>query len=168
VLRKQELAEQARRNAQQIAQYLQLLNTQDRQESGSDARAEDVRRALRQLRGQRAEVQAQLENGEHIAALDAKGITSYVAVNRAVNNQGDGTLHARRIVRGHDGRSRTGSGCSVRMIASAVLPSAPCAFRSRPLLASVASVGGWALASRAICAEGQSANDRPSPAGRAA
>lgn len=34
-------------------------------------------------------------NGEHIAALDAKGITSFVAPSRAVNNQGDGTLYDR-------------------------------------------------------------------------
>jgi transposase len=34
-------------------------------------------------------------NGEQLAALDAKGTTSYVAVNRSVNNQGDGSLYAR-------------------------------------------------------------------------
>jgi hypothetical protein len=34
-------------------------------------------------------------NGEHIAQLDDKGITSYVAVTRALNNQGDGTLYDR-------------------------------------------------------------------------
>lgn len=34
-------------------------------------------------------------NGEHIAALDAQGITSYVAPNRAVNNKGDGSLYER-------------------------------------------------------------------------
>lgn len=34
-------------------------------------------------------------NGEHLAQLDAKGITSYVAVARAVNSQGDGTLYDR-------------------------------------------------------------------------
>jgi hypothetical protein len=34
-------------------------------------------------------------NGEHIAQLDGKGIISYVAVSRAVNNQGDGTLYDR-------------------------------------------------------------------------
>jgi transposase len=32
-------------------------------------------------------------NGEHIAALDAQGITSYVADNRAVNNKGGGNLY---------------------------------------------------------------------------
>ena len=32
-------------------------------------------------------------NGQQIAALQAQGITSYVAVNRSVNNQGDGSLY---------------------------------------------------------------------------
>jgi hypothetical protein len=32
-------------------------------------------------------------NGQQIAALHARGITSYVAVNRSVNNQGDGSLY---------------------------------------------------------------------------
>ena len=35
-------------------------------------------------------------NGEQIAALHAQGITSYVADNRAVNNQADGNLYERR------------------------------------------------------------------------
>ncbi len=34
-------------------------------------------------------------NGEHIAALDAQGITSYVAGNRSVNHQGDASLYQR-------------------------------------------------------------------------
>ena len=34
-------------------------------------------------------------NGEQIAALQAQGITSYVAPNRAVNNKGDGSLYER-------------------------------------------------------------------------
>ena len=34
-------------------------------------------------------------NGAQIAALDARGIVSYVAPNRAINNQGDGTLYNR-------------------------------------------------------------------------
>ncbi len=38
-------------------------------------------------------------NGGHIAALDAQGIVSYVAPNRAVNNQGDGTLYDRSAFR---------------------------------------------------------------------
>lgn len=174
---KQQLGQQAARNAQQIEQYLKALDAQDRQEGESDARAQDVRRALEKLQGQQAQVQAQLKrleqsrghtavdgesdaqvmlqaghrapgynlqtavesqshlivahevtneandqrqlqpmaqaasralqqpvtavadagyaNGEHIAALDAKGITSYVAVHRAVNSQGGGTLYER-------------------------------------------------------------------------
>ena len=46
VLRKQDLAEQARRNAEQIQQYLKVLDAQDCQEAGDAARASDVRRAL--------------------------------------------------------------------------------------------------------------------------
>lgn len=34
-------------------------------------------------------------NGEHLAALQAQGISSYVAVHRSVNSQGDGTLYQR-------------------------------------------------------------------------
>ncbi|WP_225616758.1 IS1182 family transposase [Variovorax sp. 38R] len=34
-------------------------------------------------------------NGEHIAALDAQGITSYVAGERSVNHQGGGSLYQR-------------------------------------------------------------------------
>jgi hypothetical protein len=179
VVRKQELTQQATRNAQQIEQYLQLLDTQDRQEAGSAPRAQDVRRALDQLQRQQAQVDAQVQqlaqrsgstlvaaeleaqvmghalnfapgynlqtavesqshlivahevtneandlrqlqpmaeaasqalaqpatvvadagyaNGEHIAQLDAKGITSYVAVCRAVNNQGGGTLYDKTV-----------------------------------------------------------------------
>lgn len=177
VLNKQQLAEQAERQAQQIEQYLKALDSQDRQDSGGEANAKDVRRALEQLQGQQAQVQAQLErlrqsrgttavdgesdaqvmllaghrapgynlqtavesqshlivahevtreandqrqlqpmaeaassalcqpviavadagyaNGEHIAKLNDKGITSFVAVKRAVNNQGGGTLYDR-------------------------------------------------------------------------
>lgn len=36
-------------------------------------------------------------NGEQIARLDEQGIVSYVAVNRSVNNQGDGTLYDRSV-----------------------------------------------------------------------
>lgn len=36
-------------------------------------------------------------NGEQIAQLQAQGITSYVAVNRAVNNQADGDLYDRSV-----------------------------------------------------------------------
>ena len=34
-------------------------------------------------------------NGQQLAALDSQGIQCYVAVNRAVNNQGDGSLYER-------------------------------------------------------------------------
>lgn len=177
VVHKKDLAEQAQRNARQIEQYLQRLDTEDQQDGATWARTQDVRRALEQLQGQQAQVKAQLErlqqsrghtavqgepdaqvmghathfapgynlqtavesqshlivahevtneandqrqlqpmaeaasralqqpvtavadagyaNGEHIAALDAKGITSYVAVHRAVNSQGGGTLYDR-------------------------------------------------------------------------
>jgi transposase len=61
VVRKQELTQQATRNAQQIEQYLQLLDTQDRQEAGSAPRAQDVRRALDQLQRQQAQVDAQVQ-----------------------------------------------------------------------------------------------------------
>ncbi len=177
VMGKQELGEQARRNAQQIEQYLQALDAQDRQDSSGDARAQDVRRALQRLQGQQAQVQENLErleqgrghtavrgepqaqvmvqagnrvpaynlqtavesqshmivaheitneandqrqlqpmaqaasralgepvtavadagyaNGEQIANLGDEGITTFVAVKRAVNNQGGGTLYER-------------------------------------------------------------------------
>lgn len=176
VLRKPDLAEQARRNAQQIQQYLKVLDAQDCQEAGDAVRASDVRRALQQLEIQRAEVHEQLQaldqgrstvvsgepearvmghalnfapgynlqtavesqshlivahevcneandtrklqpmaeaasgalgepviavadagyaNGEHLGALDAKGITCYVASNRSGNHHGGGTLYER-------------------------------------------------------------------------
>lgn len=177
VLSKQELGEQGRHNAQQIEQYLQILDAQDRQDSSGDARAQDVRRALQRLQGQQAQVQANLErlqqgrgqtavrgepqaqvmvqagnrvpaynlqtavesqshlivaheitneandlrqlqpmaqaashalgqpvtavadagyaNGEQIAKLGEEGITTFVAVNRSVNNQAGGTLYER-------------------------------------------------------------------------
>lgn len=177
IQRKDELDEQVRRNAQQIEHYLQLLDSQDRQDTASEPRAQDIERALEQLRTRQAHVQADLQqlaqagvnsmvagepdsrvmghpgnlspaynlqtaveseshlivahevtteandqrqlrpmaeaasqalqiaptviadggyaNGEHIAQLDAKGITSYVALTRSVNNQGNGTLYDR-------------------------------------------------------------------------
>lgn len=176
VLRKGALDERAKRNAQQIEQYLQALDAQDGQETGGP-RPEDVRRALEQLQSRKEKIQAdhqqlanhgantlvngepdaqvmgpsldfapgynlqsaveshshlivahevtntandlrQLQpmaevasqalaqpitvvadagyaNGEHIAKLDAKGITCYVATARAVNTRGDGTLYDR-------------------------------------------------------------------------
>lgn len=175
VLRKQALSEQARQNAQQIEQYLQLLDRQDDQEASSSPRAQDVRQALNRLQAEQGQVQAHLQrlaqgrgttavagepdaqvmghgsngapaynlqtavearshligahevtnqandqrqlqpmaqaasralgqpatvvadagyaHGEHIAQLDAQGITRYVAVCRAVNNQAGGSLY---------------------------------------------------------------------------
>lgn len=43
-------------------------------------------------------------NGQHIAALHAQGITSYVAQNRSVNNQGGGNLYERSAF-GYDAAS---------------------------------------------------------------
>jgi hypothetical protein len=60
VLRKDALSQEAKRNAQQIEQYLRLLDTQDRQED-SAPRAEDVRRALKQLQSRQGEIQADLQ-----------------------------------------------------------------------------------------------------------
>ncbi|MDI1240018.1 MAG: IS1182 family transposase [Polaromonas sp.] len=177
VMDQQALGEQARHNAQQIEQYLQMLDAQDRQDSAGDARAQDVRRALQRLQGQQAQVQKSLErlqqgrgqtavrgepqaqvmvqagnrvpaynlqtavesqshmivahdvtneandqrqlqpmaqaasralgepviavadagyaNGEQIANLGDEGITTFVAVKRAVNTQAGGTLYER-------------------------------------------------------------------------
>lgn len=177
VLRKDHLQAQAQHNAQQIEQYLRELDAQDAQEAASKAKHQDVQRALKQLQGQQALVQSQLDrivqsrvrsavqgepdaqvmrhgglkapgynlqtavestshlivahevtneasdqrqlapmahaasaaldqpvtavadkgysNGEHLAQLDAQGITSFVPVARAVNQQGDGTLYDR-------------------------------------------------------------------------
>jgi transposase len=178
IRRKQDLDEQARHIAEQIAQYLQVLDATDLEDAGSEPRAADVERALEQLRARQAQVQRQAQelaqsnasslvstepdarvmgpgnlapaynlqtavdseshlivaqqvvteandqrqllpmaeavaqalaakptvvadggyaNGEHIAQLDAKGITSYVASARAVNNQGDCTLYDRGL-----------------------------------------------------------------------
>ena len=177
VMDKQALGEQARHNAQQIEQYLQILDAQDRQDNSGEARAQDVRRALQRLQGQQAQVQENLQrlkqgrgqtavrgepqaqvmvqagnrvpaynlqtavesqshmivahevsndandqrqlqpmaqaassalgepviavadagyaNGEQIARLGDEGITTFVAVKRAVNNQAGGTLYER-------------------------------------------------------------------------
>jgi transposase/type II secretory pathway component PulM len=61
VLNKQQLGEQAERQAWQIEQYLKTLDAQDQHDSAGDVRTQDVRRALEQLQGQQAQVQAQLE-----------------------------------------------------------------------------------------------------------
>lgn len=176
VLGQRVLAEQARRNAQEIEQYLKLLDEQDRLEAGQPRAGGDVQRALAQLRSRQGQIQGELErltkenrttrvqgedqarvmpslhsapgynlqtavdtgshlivahevtnevsdqrqlkpmaeaavqavgescaivadagyaNGEHLDALQRKGLTSYVAVNRSVNHHGDGLLYER-------------------------------------------------------------------------
>jgi transposase/uncharacterized protein with PIN domain len=177
VVHKRELAAEAQRNAQQIEQYLGLLDAQDRQEGCGRPRGDDVRKALQQLQSRQANIQADLDrlaqsrsttivrgepdaqamgralncapgynlqtaveaeshliiahqvtresndqrqlqpmaeaaaqalqsgctvvadagyaNGEHLAALEASGITSYVASHRGVNSQADGALYDR-------------------------------------------------------------------------
>ena len=171
-----QLRAQADRTAQEISRYLAQLDELDSQEGGGDARAEDIKAALEDLKKQEAVVaqdldslgqsrrtmvvqtepeaqvmrslhgapgynlqtaveatshlivahdvnaeasdQRQLQpmaqaakaaldkpctvvadagyaNGQQIAALDEQGIKSFVAVNRAVNNQGDGGLYDR-------------------------------------------------------------------------
>lgn len=61
ILRKQQLVEQAQRNARQIEEYLRVLDAQDQQDCATTPRPQDVQRALRQLQGQQEEVQAQLQ-----------------------------------------------------------------------------------------------------------
>lgn len=175
VMKRKELEAQAQRNAQEIEQYLKLLDSQDDRDSAQpSAQAQDIRRALRQLEEQKDAIQANLQqlaagrsaavttepdaqvmhslrapgynlqtavetdshlivahavtneaydqrqlssmaqaarqalqgpctviadggyaNGEQIAKLDAQGITSYVPVTRAVNQEGGGQLYDR-------------------------------------------------------------------------
>lgn len=164
-----ELAAQAQRNAQEIAAYLKLLDTEDDQDRERSCKPDAVRQALAQLQAQREAIQQEVQelaasgrsarvqtepqarvmrslhgepgynlqtaveteshlivhhevttdandqrqlqpmaqaasqvlqapcsavadagyaNGEQIAALDAQGITTYVAVNRGVNTHG--------------------------------------------------------------------------------
>jgi hypothetical protein len=61
VLHEKELIEQARRNAEQIEEYLQRLDAQDKQEDNEQARSGDVQRALKQLQDQQQEIQAHVE-----------------------------------------------------------------------------------------------------------
>jgi transposase len=56
-----ELAKRAKRNADEIAQYLQALDAQDEREAGSDVRDADVRDALAQLHEQREQIKQQVE-----------------------------------------------------------------------------------------------------------
>lgn len=65
ILSHKQLQEQSQRNAQLIAQYLQVLDEQDRQEQAPGVRAPDVRRALQKLQGQQQQVQAQLAQLQH-------------------------------------------------------------------------------------------------------
>jgi transposase len=178
VLGQRDLAVQAKRNAQEIEQYLQLLDAQDRGDV-ADRAGGDVRAALKRLQEQKDLIQQQLArlgksgaatlvqgepearvmrslhgapaynlqtavetqshlivahevtsdanderqlapmaqaasaalaapctavadagyaNGEQIAQLQAQGITSYVASNRAINNQADGKLYDKRAL----------------------------------------------------------------------
>jgi len=175
IVGKRNLMRQAQR-AEEIEQYLRLLDEQDRQETGQPCADGDVQQALKQLQERQGHIQAELQrladegrstrvegedqarvmpslraapgynlqtavdtdshlivahevtnevtdqrqlkpmaeaavravgepcaivadagyaNGEHIAALQDQGLTSYVAVNRSVNHHGDGLLYER-------------------------------------------------------------------------
>jgi transposase len=61
ILSAAELTKRAKRNADEIAQYLQALDAQDEREAGSDVREADVRDALAQLHAQREQIQQQVE-----------------------------------------------------------------------------------------------------------
>ena len=85
VVRKQDLSEQAKRNAQQIEQYLQVLDAQDRQEAGSTPRAQDVRRALEQLQGQQSEVNALLQRLDQGRTTLVRGEPDAQVMGHALN-----------------------------------------------------------------------------------
>lgn len=62
VVKRKELEAQAQRNAQEIEQYLKLLDDQDDRDGAQpSAQAQDIRRALRQLQEQRELIQADLQ-----------------------------------------------------------------------------------------------------------
>jgi transposase len=61
ILSAAELAKRAKRNADEIAEYLQALDAQDEREAGSDVRDADVRDALAQLHEQREQIQQQVQ-----------------------------------------------------------------------------------------------------------
>lgn len=61
IVGQRKLQEQARRNAQEIEQYLKLLDEQDRQEAGQPRADGDVQQALAQLRRQQASVEGELQ-----------------------------------------------------------------------------------------------------------
>jgi transposase len=58
---KKALSERARRNAQEIAQYLKLLDEQDGKEDERQPSAGDVRRALQRLQSEGAQIEADLQ-----------------------------------------------------------------------------------------------------------
>lgn len=60
VLTEKRLKEQARKNAEQIAEYMKLLDEQDVREAGVSCSAEDVQAALRQLQRKGANMDEQL------------------------------------------------------------------------------------------------------------
>lgn len=61
ILSQKVLDKQARRNADEIAQYLKLLDSQDRQEAGGEVRDADVRKALERLQARGAQIEQQKE-----------------------------------------------------------------------------------------------------------
>jgi len=61
IVGQRQLQEQARRNAQEIEQYLRLLDEQDRQDEGQPRADGDVHKALAQLRSEQASVQEELQ-----------------------------------------------------------------------------------------------------------
>lgn len=58
---KKALEEQARRNAQEIAEYLKVLDTQDREDACQQPSSTDIKRALDKLERERQEIQAQVQ-----------------------------------------------------------------------------------------------------------
>jgi transposase len=61
IIGQRKLQEQARRNAQEIEQYLKLLDEQDRQEANQPRADGDVQQALAQLRSAQANVESELQ-----------------------------------------------------------------------------------------------------------
>lgn len=59
ILSQKVLEQRARRNSAEVADYLKLLDEQDRQEGAADIREEDVRQALQRLEREGAEIAAQ-------------------------------------------------------------------------------------------------------------
>lgn len=61
ILSKKTLGLQARRNADEVAAYLNLLDAQDTREAGSELREADVRKALERLQAKGAQIEEQKE-----------------------------------------------------------------------------------------------------------